>query len=115
MWPFSPKKIAPQNVQQQAVLAPNTRFNPSWKLTYEWTRQPDPGAMRYAYMNLGLVEYSPIGPGVSNRKQFISVQPRQGYAHFTAKLAGIGGLAQGTFYSAPLIATSRDTEGQIYG
>lgn len=101
------KKIVPQNVQQIALQSPNTRFKgANWAFTYERKRLPGPGAQNYAYELLGLVEFSPIGPAERNRLQWQVVQPSPQYAGFDLYLQGVGGLSQGTMYSAPLIDPS---------
>lgn len=103
MWPFR-KKLPPRDVEQQAAQSNHTRFNPSWKFSYERTRLPDPGAQNYAWLNLGLVEFSPIGAGTANRKQLLPMQPQASYARFATVQAGLGGLVQGTIYGQPLIS-----------
>lgn len=113
MWPFASKKRPPQTVEQQAVQSPRSRFNPSWKLTYERKRLPGPGTQNYAYENLGLVESTPIGAGTANRLHFRPLQPPQDYAQFATYLQGLGGVAQGTIYGQPLIAPQ--VVGMAYG
>lgn len=113
MWPF--RKRLPQTVEEQAVMSPHGRFNPGWTLTYEAKRLPSPGTQNYAYENLGLVEYSPIGPSESNRMQLKSTQPRPAYALFAVTQRGVGGLVMGTIYGQPLIAPSPPVEDQIHG
>lgn len=101
------KKKPPQTVLQQQVQSPVTRFNAEWKFTYEKKRLPGPGTQNYAYENLGLVEFSPIGAGVANRGQLNIVQPQPQYASLTVWLQGVGGLSMGTIYGTPLIDPSQ--------
>ena len=106
------KKAPPQTVEQQAVQSPVTRFQPNWHFTYEAKRLPGPGTQNYAYENLGLPEFTPIGATVANRMQLRSIAGPPAYAHFATYQAGVGGLVQGTIYGYPLI-TAGSTEGQI--
>jgi len=101
---FSRKKIPPQTVDQQATLSPNSRFNANWKFTYERKQMPSPGAQNYAYENLGLVEFTPIGPSVANRQNIRPMQPQAMWAGFTIWQQGLGGLTQGTIYGTPLVS-----------
>ena len=103
MWPFR-KKTPPQTVVQEALASPGTRFNPSWQFTYEAKRLPGPGTNNYAYENLGLVEFSPIGDAVSNRMFLRPTQPPADNVGQALWLQGLGGLAQGTIYGQPLIS-----------
>jgi hypothetical protein len=107
------RKKPPQTVEQQSAQSCYTRFNPNWRFTYERKRLPDPGAQNYAYENLGLVEFSPIGAAESNRGQFRSLQPPTAYAYLSAWLQGVGGLSQGTIYGQPLIAPQLPLEKQF--
>lgn len=111
---FSRRKTPPQNVDEQVVQSTHSRFNPLWQFAYEWKRLPSPGAQNYAWENLGLVEFSPIGTGTSNRMAIRPLQPQQDYAHFATYLQGLGGVAQGTIYGQPLISPQA-TEDQING
>jgi hypothetical protein len=112
---FSRRKQPPQNVLEQAAASPSSRFNPTWAFTYERKRMPSPGTQNYAYENLGLAEFSPIGPAVVNRQQFRPLQPPAQYILQTYWYQGIGGIAQGTFYGTPLITAGENIEGQING
>lgn len=98
------RKVPPQTVTQQAVQSPGSRFNANWKFTYERKQLPSPGAQNYAYENLGLAEFSPIGPAVANRMFMRPMQPQAMWAGFTILQAGIGGLVQGTIYGTPLVS-----------
>lgn len=100
---FSRKK-PPQNVEEQIVQSPRTRFNFDWAHVYEKKRLPGPGTNNYAFELLGLVEFSPIGPSEHNRLQWNVVQPQPLYTGAQSLwLQGFGGLSQGTVYSAPLV------------
>lgn len=84
---------------------PGSRFNPLWALEFKNTRQPSPGAQSFAYTNLGLVEFTPIGGGTSNRA-FGSLKPLQPptlFADLAVKVQGLGGLATGQFIMQPLV------------
>lgn len=90
--------------QQMQLPTPTARFNPEWRNTYLAKVQPDAGGARvFAYQNLGLVEFAPIGPADHNRKQFLPLQPRQVYAPQTGLTSGIGGLQAGQIIGQPLI------------
>jgi hypothetical protein len=52
---------------------------------------------------LGLTEYSPIGYGDHNRQQFLPLQPPVLFAAKGLPIQGLGGLAQGQFFTQPLI------------
>lgn len=103
---FSKKKAPPQTVEQQAVQSPHGRFTPNWAFTYEAKRLPGPGTNNYAYENLGLVEFTPIGPAERNRQQWQTVQPQVAYAGFDMWYQGLGGLSVGTIYGTPLVDPS---------
>jgi len=109
MW-FARKKKPPQNTTQQAIASPISRFNP-FALAYERKEPPSPGAQNYAYEALGLVEFTPIGAGVSNRRQLHVFQPSPLYVLQAVPLQGLGGLQQGQWFSYPLDNPESDTFG----
>lgn len=114
MWPFKPKS-PPQDLTEQ-VAQSGSRFNPGWAFTYERKRLPGPGTNNYAYENLGLVEFSPIGPAESNRMAIQPLQPAPLYVLGQSLLqTGVGGLSQGTIYGQPLVGPQMDVSGQIHG
>lgn len=97
------KKHPPLTVVEQAIASPCSRFNPEWKFTYERKRLPGPGTQNYAYENLGLTEFSPIGAAVSNRDFIRPFQPPAMYVGQQLWWTGLGGIAQGTVYGQPLV------------
>jgi hypothetical protein len=103
---FSRKKPLPQNVAQLAAQSPQTRFNPYWQFTYERKALPTPGIYNYAYENLGLVEFSPVGTGVRNHRTILALQPQALFAANAVYQTGIGGLIQGQIFGQPLIDPS---------
>ena len=71
------------------------------------TRQPDPGAMSYAYTPLQLEPFSPIGAGIWNRRNFefavpYSIQPLQ------VGTNGLGGITQGNPLVTQLLLSQGD-------
>lgn len=111
---FSRKKAPPQNVAQMAAQSPVTRFNPNWAFTYERKRLPSPGAQNYAFENLGLVEFTPIGPAEHNRLQWQVTAGQPAYAGLAVWQQGLGGVVQGTIYGYPLTVSQPPTDEQIY-
>lgn len=111
---FWRKKQPPQNVAQQAAQSPRTRFSPLSAFTYEAKPQPDGiGAQRYAYENLGLTEFSPIGAATANRGAIRPLQPGTLFVMQSVYQQGIGGLVTGGIYGAPLIDPSIPLEQQF--
>lgn len=102
MFPFWKKKAPPQNVREQELASPLSRFTPFRANVYEAKHLPTPGTQNYAYENLGLVEFSPIGPAVANRGFIRPFQPPSLFAMQGYWPAGIPGVAGG-LYSSPLI------------
>ena len=102
MW-FS-KKIPPQNVRDMVAQSPLSRFNPFRAHVYEAKKLPTPGVQNYAYENLGLTEFSIIGPAVVNRMSIKPCAPDMTFfAVFGTYMQGLGGLATGGIYGQPLV------------
>ena len=67
---------------------------------------PSPGAMAAAFETLGLVAFTPIGPGIANRFRggaLDVLQPRPLTSIQAIPLQGLGGLVQGQFILQPLL------------
>lgn len=104
-------KKAPPALPMQ-LAPPPRRFNPEWSHTYVQRRQPDAGGARdYANVNLGLMEFTPIGAADHNRAQICAFQPPVMTAPQTVKMQGLGGLQAGQIIGQPLI----DTDNLPYG
>lgn len=71
------------------------------------TRQPDPGAMSYAYTQLGLVMYDAIGSGDRNRKQWMYEVPYS-YQPFQVATFGLGGIVMGSSLMTQLLLSQAD-------
>lgn len=112
---FGRAPVPPKTETEQVIASPLSRFNPFRAHVYEAKRLPSPGTQNYAYENLGLVEFSPIGPTESNRKHIRPMQPAVAYAGLGVYMQGIGGLVQGTIYGYPLIAPAGSISEQING
>lgn len=112
MWPFKPK-APPRTVLQQALQSPTTRFNPSWAFTYVRKPGPSPGAQNYAFENLGLAEFSPIGPGIANRSRLPPFGPRPLFGQLAVPVSGIGGLSAGQMILQPLLDPATPVEDQF--
>lgn len=100
--PFAEAPAAESTPASKLQLSVGPRFNPFWSHTFEQTRQPSPGAMSYAYTNLGLAEFTPIGGGTANRQAFRPLQPPTMFSTLALKIQGLGGLAQGQVIGQPL-------------
>lgn len=81
------------------------RLFPQKQGFYHWekTRQPDPGAQRYAFTNHRVIEVPIVGDAVANQAQFRSEQSPQVYVHNQAILTnGLGGIINGPIVFQPL-------------
>ena len=99
---------------KKKVLPPSTliippRFNAFSAHMFEERLLPSPGALNYAYVNLGLFEQTFIGAGIANRDFLHPLQPPQLYQLQAVSTAGIGGLSAGQMVLQPLI--DPNTEG----
>lgn len=65
----------PTTVEQQQLASPKNRFNLNWDLEYRVRPGFSPGNGYFAFANYGLAEFTSIGAGVANRKQFASICP----------------------------------------
>ena len=91
------KKIDPST----PIIPP--RWTPFAGHVYEAKRLPDPGVQNYAYENLGLVEFTFIGPAIHNRRVINPLQPTPLYSMKAVGIAGLGGLQNGQIIFQPLI------------
>lgn len=73
--------------------------------SHVYASQPYPGAPAFAYEALGLSEFSPIGPATVNRDQLRHLSPTA-FASAGYLTAGLGGLVQGQYASAPLVVST---------
>lgn len=102
-WPWvQPPPPAPAF---EGMLKPGPRYS-TW-FGHQWLHrpQPNPGAPAFAYQALGLVEMTPIGPSIANRRQ-IKPESSAGivqFANLGLTTAGLGGLVQGQVVTAPLL------------
>lgn len=97
----------PETVSQQAAQSSRTRFNPFERNEYVFKEQPrSRAALNYAYENLGLTEFSPIGPAVANRGRLDVFGPPPLIAMQGLWQQGVGGLVQGTVWGQPLVNTA---------
>ncbi len=73
---------------------------------YHWVhkKQPDSGAMEYAFETYAINETSPIDHAVSVRKGFsaFAFSPQVYFPMQTVPTSGLGGLIQGQMISQPL-------------
>lgn len=67
--PWNPRATT---VEEQQLSSPN-RFQLDWQHEYVVGKLPTPGMGDVSYASLGLVEFSPIGPAIMNRKIFQTV------------------------------------------
>jgi hypothetical protein len=84
------------------ALAPGPVFGCFQGHEHWYRPQPNPGAPAFAYVALGLAEFSPIGPSTINRDQLEHFVPTL-FANQGLTTQGLGGLAQGQYVTAPLI------------
>ena len=68
---------------------------------YGLTDQPQAGADRYAYESLGLVPYTPIGPGQGARAS-VHATAKPLYVLQSIPVAGLGGIVAGQMIGQPL-------------
>jgi hypothetical protein len=103
IWPWLQRPPPPPAFEAGlASLPPGPRFGAFVGHSHLFRPQPFPGAPAFAYEGLGLVEFSPIGPSVSNRCQLRVLQPPTSFASLGLKTQGLGGLSQGQFVTVPL-------------
>lgn len=95
------------HASQAPIQGQGTRFNANYQFTWQAQRLPDPGVQNYAYTNLGLAEFSPIGDAVANRKHFRPFSTPL-FAGQAIPTTGIGGLSAGQIIFQPLIDPSSD-------
>lgn len=116
VFPTHRRSGVPLSLSHDQMLAAG-KYGDRWNVydgvTYERKNLPSPGTQNYAYENLGLVEFSPIGPAIANRKQFMAFQPKTPFYLQAVPYQGVGGLTMGQMILQPLINpnpnTSEDT------
>lgn len=104
-FPHTPRKVAPRTVVEQQ-LADAARYNPDWHFAYsQRPRIPQTNTGNYAYVTLGLAEFSPVGPGVVKRQSIKALASNgKPLVYFQAvPMQGLGGLVQGQIFGTPLI------------
>lgn len=99
---FQPPPAAPVLGGAVETLRPGPRFSCWLGHTHQYQQQPFPGSPAFAYMALGLSEFSPIGAGTHNRDQLRHFEV-SGFASNSYWTSGLGGLVQGQYASAPLV------------
>lgn len=65
---------------------------------------PGPGSGNISFETLALPEFTPIGPGISNRHQYLST-PQTVVPHVIG-INGIGGPLHGTAFQTALVVRS---------
>jgi hypothetical protein len=102
-WPWI--QSPPPAPSFEGALTPGPRMSPWTGHDFLYRQQPNPGAPAFAFQTYGLVEFTPIGAGDSNRRQ-LKPESAAGivqFANLGLQTSGLGGLAQGQFALSPLI------------
>lgn len=113
MWPFTSRKVPEQT--REVPMAGRSGFGAPYGIHYTERPQPNPGGARvYSYDTEALPLYTPIGPGVQNRRQFLSYPSNQvvwqNQAIALTTVGNPGNLA-GTLGGSGLIDVSGDGSG----
>ena len=117
-WPFKSRKRAEED-DKKVPQAGTAGFGREYGMHFTRHAQPDPGMAAVSYDVMALPLYTPIGPSVQNRRQFL-VAPSNPvvYQNQAISLTTVGnpGNLAGTFRSSPLLdVTSNSGELNIPG
>jgi|SRR5215472_8387934 len=87
------------------ALTPGPRWSAWLGHTHLHRPQPNPGAPAFAYVALGLSEFTPIGAATVNRERIREVAQAGEvlFANLGLRTTGLGGLVQGQFVTPPLV------------
>lgn len=107
---------SPASEPDSGHRANRARFADIFKNGYQWTKKqlPTPGTGNYAFDTLGLVEFTPIGTGIWDRRELPGLQPPQLYIGAQMVVTnGFGGLAAGQIINQPLLDPYSQTVGGV--
>lgn len=85
----------PMTLGQQIAASPSTRYQPFSAHSFIHARLPDPGSPAWTFETLGLVEFSPIGPGLWNRGEIKACEGAPLFPNQLVPIQGLGGVVMG--------------------
>jgi hypothetical protein len=99
----------PATLAAQLTSSNTTRYRQFTGHSFIQARLPDPGAPAWTFDALGLVEFSPIGPGILNQGEILALEGAPLFPTQGVFVQGLGGIVQGELVLQPLVQAPNKT------